>query len=258
MFVKVACWMVDAEMLYSMQKKEVIEVEEKQEQVNNDNKVNQLVLMIIAARIEQPPLQIPCRQKSDDDGFFLYFNEYWVLCYKYKMAHLRFCNGSVDFVFNKPLNTCLIGGKVICCWFICFFGIWKRNKVYKKEEEDQMLKTVVLFYMIYKHQEAKIEERSTWSNDIYDIYLLQIDVSLKTPIACLFCLKYALDETSSFFIYTAFWSFGATISCLLFYAIKKMISYIYYKYKYKLYSWYSGLCVENTFKLNCIWKIKRI
>lgn len=65
-----------------------------------------------------------------------------------------------------------------------------------------MLKKVALFYMIYKHQEANIEERSTWSNDIYDIYLLQIDISLKTPIAYLFCLKYALDETSSFYTYS--------------------------------------------------------
>ena len=31
------------------------------------------------------------------------------------MEYLRLCNGSVAFVFNKPSNTCLIGGKVICC-----------------------------------------------------------------------------------------------------------------------------------------------
>jgi hypothetical protein len=50
-------------------------MEEKQEQVNNNSRVHQLTLMIVSAKIEQLLLQISYRQTSDEDCFFLYYNE---------------------------------------------------------------------------------------------------------------------------------------------------------------------------------------
>lgn len=81
MLVSIACqtiadiYLLDSRNRRAVGVKEQDEEEKKEKngQWSNESKQNQLMLLIIAARIEQLPLQIPYPPKNDDNVFFLQY-----------------------------------------------------------------------------------------------------------------------------------------------------------------------------------------